>query len=227
METGSWQRARSREQIAEREEAILTAASRLFEEKPYEEVTLRSIAAEAGFTRSNVYRYFESREAIFLELYRRDVVTWFADVTAALDVLQPPLPRGHFVDTWSRVLLRQERLLRLTPQLTISLERNPSPDVYREFKRFTRKTIGRAVELVAPFLPDLTAPQIAGFFFVHQALVAGGVPMCRYTPMQEQVLEAAELASLRLEFGEFYRNAVLAYLDGLAHASRTGRPQEG
>jgi len=77
--TNNWQRARTREQITERAGSILAAAARLFETRKYEEVTLQNIAIEAGFTRSNVYRYFQTRQTIFLELYKYDLSVWVTD----------------------------------------------------------------------------------------------------------------------------------------------------
>jgi TetR/AcrR family transcriptional regulator len=226
----SWQRARSEEQVAQRVEAILAAASRLFETIPYEEVTLRSIAREAGFTRSNIYRYFETREAIFLRLYRDDVERWVAELRAAVsagaavasapeaatDLRAPGRQMAAFVDLWTEVLLRQKRLLRLTPLLALSLEGNSSEALYREFKEFTIRVMSEAAEFLGPYLPDLDRGMMLDFFLVHQALVAGAQPMCRYSDMQQRILAAPELAPLRLEFGAFYRTTVLAYLRGLA-----------
>ena len=234
----NWQRARSEEQVAQRVEAILAAAARVFETMSYEEVTLQTISREAGFTRSNIYRYFETREAIFLRLYRDDVERWVADLRAELSErasanvpgvrspaagdkapgarTPPPPALPAFVDLWSEVLLRQERLLRLTPLLSLSLERNSSEALYREFKEFSARIMEEAAEFLRPYLPALSREQIFDFFLVHQALVAGAQPMCRYSQMQERVLEAPELAPLRMKLGPFYRRTILAYLRGLA-----------
>ena len=222
----SWQRARSEEQVAQRVEAILAAASRLFETTPYEEVTLQRIAAEAGFTRSNIYRYFETRGAIFLRLYRDDVEAWVTELRAEVagaaagapsepgPVTQGPASLHVFVDLWTEVLLRQERLLRLTPLLALSLERNSSEALYREFKEFTLRVMSEAEGLLKPYLPGLDRGRMFDFFLTHQALVAGAQPMCRYSEMQKRVLSAAELRPLRLELGVFYRRTILAYLRG-------------
>lgn len=232
-----WQRARSEAQVAQRVEAILAAAARVFETTSYEEVTLQTIARAAGFTRSNIYRYFETREAIFLRLYMDDAERWVADLRAELagratadapgveppaagykaPGAQTPAPPAipAFVDLWTVVLLRQERLLRLTPLLSLSLERNSSEALYREFKEFSARVMEEAAKLLSPYLPGLDRDQMFDFFLVHQALVAGAQPMCRYSEMQQRVLSAPELAPLRLQLGAFYRRAILVYLQGL------------
>ena len=61
MTTATFQRARKPEEITIRREAILAAAASLFDEEGPEGAGLNAIAARARFTKSNVYRYFESR----------------------------------------------------------------------------------------------------------------------------------------------------------------------
>jgi len=61
----NWQRARTDEKKNERKEAIYQAALTLFKKNGYDKVSFNGIAAEAGFTKSNMYRYFSSKEDIF------------------------------------------------------------------------------------------------------------------------------------------------------------------
>ena len=75
----NWVRARSDEQIEQRINEILEATARLYEENRFEEITFVMIADEAGFTRSNLYRYFQTKEDIFLELMKQDIAIWRAD----------------------------------------------------------------------------------------------------------------------------------------------------
>lgn len=50
---------------------ILDAAIRLFAAKPFKQVGMRDIAAEAGLSPASIYRYFSDRDALFVEaLYR-------------------------------------------------------------------------------------------------------------------------------------------------------------
>ena len=58
----AWERARQPEQISEREQAIVNAATTLFRTREYDSISLNGIAREAGFAKSNIYRYFSSRE---------------------------------------------------------------------------------------------------------------------------------------------------------------------
>ena len=68
----SYQRARRPEQKEERREAILAAAHALAVERSVRAVSLGDIAREVGLAKSNLLRYFESREEIFLTLLLRE-----------------------------------------------------------------------------------------------------------------------------------------------------------
>ena len=61
-----FERARQPEQKELRREAILEAATELLAEKGLHDISLSAIARRAKLSKANLYRYFESREAIFL-----------------------------------------------------------------------------------------------------------------------------------------------------------------
>src|SRR5581483_12026644 len=67
----TFQRARSEEQREIRRQAILDAAAEMLEQMPVAEVTLNELSRRVGLAKSNVLRYFESREAVLFELLER------------------------------------------------------------------------------------------------------------------------------------------------------------
>lgn len=66
------QRARSQEELNQRYEDILNAASELFMENNYEDLSLTNIAKSLGLSRPALYSYFRSKEALFLKLSERE-----------------------------------------------------------------------------------------------------------------------------------------------------------
>ncbi|MBE7452074.1 MAG: TetR family transcriptional regulator [Kofleriaceae bacterium] len=84
MQAPSFQRAREPEQKEQRRRALLDAAAALLADGDLEAVTLSAIARAVGLAKSNVYRYFESREEILLELLVDDEVAWVGELEQAL-----------------------------------------------------------------------------------------------------------------------------------------------
>ena len=67
-------------QMARTRQEIVTAAARCLARGGFNAVSMQEIAAEVGFTAPALYMYFESREAIFEELFlsiRRELVAIF------------------------------------------------------------------------------------------------------------------------------------------------------
>src|SRR5947207_16009779 len=79
-----FQRARSEEQREARRQAILGAAAAMLAEMPVAEVTLNELSRRAGLAKSNVLRYFESREAVLLELLDAAWQDWLAQLDGDL-----------------------------------------------------------------------------------------------------------------------------------------------
>lgn len=63
---------------------ILETALRLFRERGYAQTTMRAVAKEAGVAVGNAYYYFESKEHLIQEFYRRTQVEHAAAAEAAL-----------------------------------------------------------------------------------------------------------------------------------------------
>lgn len=212
MSEKSWTRARSDAQIEQRVKAILDAAGRVFQNEPYEKVTLQMIAEEAHFTRSNLYRYFATREEIFLALFVSDIEVWAQQVAS---VFTKKMSVETFVRKWTELLCQQHRLLELSPLLALSLEKNTSEEVFRKTKLALLERMQVVIQVLSKAIPSLSFEQWYDFLLTSQALVAGAWPMAQYSEMQLNVLRELALPQLQIDFPTFFRKAVLSYLKGV------------
>ena len=78
-----FQRARTRQQRAQRADEIRSAARRLLARHEIDDVTLRAIAAEAGLAPSNILRHVGSREELLLDLMDEEYRAWVAELNSA------------------------------------------------------------------------------------------------------------------------------------------------
>lgn len=53
----------------ERQQIIIAAAERVYSHKPFETVSMRDIAKEAGIAVSSLYRYFPDQQTLFVEAF--------------------------------------------------------------------------------------------------------------------------------------------------------------
>jgi len=208
----NWTRARSDEQINLRINTILEAAAKVFKEVPYEKVTMMMIAKEAQFTRSNLYRYFKSRDEIFLALFINDLTIFKNEV---LKTFTKELKINEFANTWTKILVSHKRFLELSPLFATSLEKNSSKEIIKESKIIINKYVDELCLCIEKVLPNITIKDAYKFMVLHQSLVAGLYPMTILTPLIEEAIEELGFEDRKVEFETFYYETILNYLKGI------------
>ncbi|GHH75059.1 TetR/AcrR family transcriptional regulator [Promicromonospora soli] len=156
----TFQRARSEEQRAIRRQAILDTAMAMLDEMPVAEVSLNELSRRVGLAKSNVLRYFESREAVLLELLTGALQAWLAEVSdelaTGIDAHLSAMGRGdQMAAVLSRSLARHTVLLDLVGAQAGVLEHNVSVDVVVRHKQSALTTLGAAVEMIRRRVPEL------------------------------------------------------------------------
>jgi AcrR family transcriptional regulator len=226
-----FQRARSEEQREIRRQAILDTAAAMLEVMPVSEVTLNELSRRAGLAKSNVLRYFESREAILLELLDRAAKLWLSELPGQLaaGVAAEGTP-GERADQLAVVLARsvapQRQLCDLLSSQASVLEHNVSAEVVARYKRAMSDNHVALTELALGYLPELGDD--GAWRACAMAMVFIGA-LWSYTQHPASVLAAYEadpsLAVLRLDFTPALEEALATLLSGtLARAgARPGR----
>ena len=205
-----FQRARSEEQREARRQAILGAAAAMLAEMPVAEVTLNELSQRAGLAKSNVLRYFESREAVLLELLDSAWQDWLAqlDTELAAAVAASLAARPILCDL-------------ISAQATV-LERNVSPQVAAQYKRASIAGISALGALLLRFVPELGEPDA---FRLAGATVMTTAALWPHTQPSAAMLAAyaadSALAAMRLDFTGTLREVLEVLTAGLlARSSR-------
>jgi AcrR family transcriptional regulator len=188
----TFQRARRPEQVAARRAAILSTAAEMLRERQVADISLRDIAHRVGLAKSNVLRYFDSREAIFLEVLDQTWTTWLDGLT-----LDPGRSRaGHDRETWvataiATSLVAEPLLCDLFSAMGGVLERNISLDMARDIKGRFHANTGRLADLVRAAVPELDEAAARHFAGAVVVIVAGLAPFA--TPTDVVATASAEL----------------------------------
>lgn len=177
----TFQRARTEEQREVRRRSILDTAAAMLDEMPASEVSLNELSRRVGLAKSNVLRYFESREAVLLELLEDAARRWVGNVTTRLpEAIDPSLPATARGDQLAAVLARslaaESVLCDLISAQPAVLEQNVSVDVVLRFKRSGRDMLAGLARTVRGHVPELgddteglllTALIVAGALWTH------------------------------------------------------------
>ncbi|MEU4441683.1 TetR family transcriptional regulator [Actinosynnema sp. NPDC050801] len=180
-----FQRARRPEQVEQRRRTILDTACAMLRERPVADISLRELSHRVGLAKSNVLRYFDSREAIFLEVLDEEWGAWLDEVQERLAEVSDPVEVATAVAT---SLLRRRLLCELVSGMAGVLERNIRVDFARVFKRRAHARTARLADLVrarVPVLDEAAARHFAGAVLV---MTAGLWPHANPTDAVAQVM---------------------------------------
>lgn len=83
---------RTKEQGADTKKLLFECADKLFQKCEFKDVTVETITRMAGVTKGTFYVHFESKDALYLELFAAYVERMDSQYKAFLDTLPPELP---------------------------------------------------------------------------------------------------------------------------------------
>lgn len=209
----TWERARSEEQIEHRIKEITDATARLYESNRFEDISFSMIAKEASFTRSNLYRYFTTKEEIFLALLSYDMVAWREDMLANFTETQ--MPASAFAEQWVNLILKHQRLIEIYTILYTMLEPNVSLESLTTFKKNTLVTFSVIIERLKHIFPDLTAETAVEFLFAFISLGIGMYPMMNLTEKQHMAMEKVDMVFASEYYKAIFVKSVQLILQGL------------
>nr|WSY50186.1 TetR family transcriptional regulator [Streptomyces sp. NBC_00886] len=221
----SFQRARTEEQREIRHQSILDTTASMLDEMPVSAVSLNELSRRTGLAKSNVMRYFESREAILLELLDRARTQWTdalpAHLSAAIDREAPASERGEqFAAAITESLTDRRVTCDLLSAQAGVLEHNVSPEVAARYKKAALANVDTLATLARMYLPELgdRASELAAF-----TIMTIGAVWTHARPSQA-MLTAYEadpsLAALKMDFAATLRQMLTTLTAGtLARAS--------
>lgn len=215
MSTATFQRARKPEEIQARRETLLAAAAELFDAEGPLGAGLNAIAARAGFTKSNVYRYFESREEVLLSLFLDEMGQLVPALAAAIAVT-PEDDLDALAQAVATEFATRPRLGQLTSILSSTLEANVSEDTIVAVKRTMGGMASDMAAALLTRLPRASAEDALWAITMIGALVAGMWPGAHPAPVAERVLSRPEFARHRPSVERDLPRAVRALLASIA-----------
>lgn len=215
----TFQRARSAEQREERRRTILDTALAMLDEMPVADVSLNELSRRVGLAKSNVLRYFESREAVLLELLDRALRSWLAEVSGELaDGVEPDLPAHERAEKFAAVvahsLARRTVLCDLIGAQAGVLEHNVSVDAVVSFKRSALAGLESMADLVRRHVPEVGA-EAASVCLLAMILTGGLWTHCRPSPSALAAYRAdPALAALHLDLAPALEHSLALLIAG-------------
>ena len=178
------------EQVALKREEIVDACEQLYQTMSFREITLKEISKITSFSRPTIYNYFETKEEIFLALFKREYDRWNEALTAILEG-NGWLSKAQLADRIAQSLAEREQLLKLLSMNNYDMEANSRQEMLTSFKQ----SYGRSMQLMCMLLekncPDMSAVEIQNFIYTFYPFMFGIYPYTAVTEKQKTAMREA------------------------------------
>lgn len=203
-------RARSDEHKEERMTQIKEATASLFENEPYAEITLTTIAQKLGWSRANLYKYVTTKEEIILEIASDKMTTYYTALLSAFP------ERNNFsletiAEVWAGILNANQDYMRYISYLNPVIETNVTVGRLAVFKKkyydFAFALQDRLSNMLKVSAEVAFKIQLDILFFGSATAVS-----CYKNPLIKQALEQINITPPQMDFYKDMKDFVLMRL---------------
>ena len=188
------------EQIAQKREEIINACEQLYSTMSFREITLKEIGSFTSFSRPTIYNYFETKEEIFLALFKREYDRWNEQLTAILEE-NDKLTKAQLADRIAQSLADRPQLLKLLSMNNYDMEANSRQELLTSFKQSYGGSMRRMTMLLTKFCPDMSVTDIQNFIYTFFPFMFGIYP---YTSVTENQKKAMKEAGINFAYQSVY-----------------------
>ena len=180
------------ELITERREEIINACEKLYQKLSFKDITLKDIGIETSFSRPTIYNYFETKEEIFLALYKREYVRWNEELKAIYND-NKKLNVEELAKKLSTSLSNRQQLLKLLAMNNYDMEANSREELLVSFKVAYGESINNVKMILKKFCTKMTENMIKKFIFIFFPFMFGIYPYTNVTQKQKKAMKKAKI----------------------------------
>lgn len=189
-------RAKSDENKQIRINQILSITDKLFENNTYHNISLTTISDNMRMSRGNLYKYFNSKEEIFLEIYSRKQKIFINSIVNKLNKMEiEDITTKSFAQDFSEVLENNFDYLKYHRILTSIIETNVSIENLAEFKLENHKTLSPLLEIIKI---KAEVDSIKEAFHLYLTIISHACYLYDRVNYQDAYVKAMKLANLEI-----------------------------
>ncbi|MDY0360863.1 MAG: TetR family transcriptional regulator [Desulforegulaceae bacterium] len=193
-------RALTEKAKAERKQAIIDCAKKMYESNKNITIPVLEIVNKAGFAKGTFYLYFKTREAMDLEILRQEIGNCFDKIDSALQTNASPENLLELMSGFSSDFL----LIRLGSRYNFLMEKCDDYDEVVEFKKYLDKRIEKTSTDIKFLFPFIEKRQIIELLIGSFSLMIGLCQMAEPAFVAKNVLEEQGLVNLQLDFEKIF-----------------------
>lgn len=185
---------------------------------PVAKLSLNELGRRVGLAKANVLRYFESREAVLLDLLDTEIRAWITELERTpADSRCTARERGDaLADLLATSMARRPVLCDLFSAQGAVLEQNISTEAGIHHRRDARESLQSLVRLVLRHVPELGSEGAAALVETSLLMAMSAWQCSRPSDAMLAVYASdPELAAMRVDFTDLVRRATAVATTGL------------
>lgn len=175
-----------------RREEIVNACEQLYQKMSFKEITLKEISSVTSFSRPTIYNYFQTKEEIFLALFKKEYDRWNGDLEKILEE-NKKLTAAALSEKIAASLSKREQLLKLLSMNNYDMEANSRPELLTTFKTSYGRSKQLMRMLLKKFRPKMKDEEIQNFIYIFFPFMFGIYPYTAVTKKQKAAMKDAKI----------------------------------
>lgn len=178
--------------VEDKKEEIVKACEELYKETSFKDITIKGIGEQGKFSRTSIYYYFQTKEEIFLALFKQEYEKWINDLEKIYNQNEK-LTKEDFAEKLAHTIEKRKNLLKLLSMNLYDMEENSRIEELTKFK----EAYGRAVKMVKKcidkFFKEMTEEEKEKFIFSFFPFMYGIYPYAEVTEKQKEAMKNAKV----------------------------------
>ncbi len=197
------------DEATSRKAEIINACAKLYETKSFKEINIKNIGEATTFSRTSIYNYFETKEEIFLELFKREFRLWNEDLENILGC--DKLSKTELADKIAKSVSERKNLLKLLSMNIRDIEENSSIESLTKYKVLFGRALSNMRAIISKFTDfDETAKD--HFIYTFFPFMYGIYPYANVTEKQKAAMNGAKVDFKYMTIYQITYNATLSML---------------
>ena len=202
------------EEIARKREEIVDACEQLYQTMSFKEITLKEISKITSFSRPTIYNYFETKEEIFLALFKREYDRWNEDLQSIYEENER-LTKAQLSEKIAQSLAERPQLLKLLSMNNYDMEANSRQELLNAFKESYGRSMHLVRMLLETFCPEMSGADVQNFIYTFYPFMFGIYPYTAVTEKQKTAMRKAGIDYVYQTVYELTYSCLLRLLGGL------------
>ena len=175
-----------------RREEIVKACEELYDKYNFKDITIKLISEQTTFSRPSIYNYFETKEEIFLAIFKMEYEKWTFEINEIRENNEN-MTKDEFAKALAHTIEDKERLLKLLSMNMYDLEANSRMEELIEFKKAYGNSVHAVKLCLNKFFKDMKEEEVIEFLYSFFPFMYGIYPYAVVTKKQKEAMETADI----------------------------------